>query len=157
MIVVAAAATHVHAAAPSLRAFAGVTRIFECRPAFFKKDTLLRIHADRLHPGDLEEGGVEQIDALQESSIATVSKRFRSKLRWQITGEIPARNLAHGIDACGEVLPQLGQIRRHCEATTHPDDRNRVFSATARHYSEMLGRFVRACKGRRGRGGDRTW
>ena len=118
---------------------------FECLPANFHEQTLLRIDPGGLAWRNAKELGVHLIDLIKEHALARV--HLAGKLRILIVKrvEVPTivRDFAHLVSLIDQTLPKFFRRARPTRKTTsHRNDRDRLVATVCRlsllRFSEQL-------------------
>ncbi len=98
--------------------------VLDAGPGEFEHDALLRVHALRLERGQPEEGGVEGVDAGEESAPPADERAVTA------VGRVPpiGRDGADGAAGVAQVVPELPIVVRTGKATCHANDSDIVLA-----------------------------
>ncbi|ONK10098.1 hypothetical protein STBA_08200 [Streptomyces sp. MP131-18] len=108
-----------HRCAGALQVGRDDTGVFDGLPGKFQHEALLGVHRRCLAGRDLEERGVERVDALQVSGRGGAAGLLRPG-----SAQAAGGRRAHGVGAVAQQAPELRRARRPGEAAREADDGN---------------------------------
>ncbi len=106
------------------------TRLFQCLPAQFEHQPLLRVHERGLARGNAEERRVETVDAVEKSPTPLPTRRGGTATGTFTGNHLQPleREFRDGVGAIGEQVPELTGSGRSRHPTGDADNRNRVIA-----------------------------
>ena len=118
-----------HAGVAAVEGGRHLARPLQRLPRHLQHEALLRVHADRLARGDVEEQGVELVDVLDKPPAPAGDLPGRLRIGVVVRVDVPpvGRDVGDGVAALAEKLPEgLGRVARPGKPARHPDDGDRL-------------------------------